>query len=220
MNRNSNTARKIVPAGYKACISAELLFSLTTLRRFVGCTDVQYVADGHVKTWIKSRSRCTVDETPTHVKNAISRVKFKMNRDVPEGATLQFFTDVMTELRRSRVQHVITESRKVLIGLPIPNLKPLIVRETIMNAYEYWAEEKKYDFYHFMEKVTQTSVQSAKYDKNTDHPSGTGNEGYRKPSKRKQNAGGDSWKKIDPSDDKSPVNTEDKGGVKRKLSWC
>ena len=150
VNRTLTSDRQITPAGYKSCVSAELLLSLTTLRTFPERTDVSQVTDADVGTWITSRSRCASGDTPGHVKSAIGRVRFKPDRDDPQGAALSFFMDIMTELRRSRVAHVIEESSKTLIALLIPKLEPPVLREAISSAHDYWPKDKRHDFHHFM----------------------------------------------------------------------
>jgi len=126
-------------------------------------TQVAEVTDDEVKSWIKYRSRCSTDDMAGHVKDAIKRVKFKPDRSDPQGASLQFFADVMTELRRNRVDHVIQDASKALISQLMTKLEPSIVRETVAAAHDYWPKEKKYDFCHFIEKVMEISVESAKY---------------------------------------------------------
>lgn len=103
------------------------------------------------------------DDMASHVKDALARVSFKTDRADPQGAALQFFTDVMTELRRNRVSHDVTDASKALISQLMPKLEPAVVRETIKSAHEHWSTEVKHDFHHFMRKVTDTSIEAAKY---------------------------------------------------------
>lgn len=107
INRSKSASQKIKPADVKACIGPELLLSLITLNTFPDCTTPDDVNTTHVEDWLKTRERCSTDDMPAHVKDALSRVKFKPDRSGPAGATLQFFTDTMTELRRNRVGHAI-----------------------------------------------------------------------------------------------------------------
>lgn len=95
-------SKQIEPVGYKSCITGELLLSLVELDIFDGISEVKNIQDSHVKTWLESRGRCTTADTPTQVKDALSKVKFRTDSRYPEGSVLAFFIDVVTELRRNR----------------------------------------------------------------------------------------------------------------------
>ena len=162
-----------------------------------------------------------MDDTPTHVENAVSGVKYKANRTDPEGSSMDFFTQVTMELRRNRVHHVIAENPKILIHLPIPKLEPAIVRESIKKAYEYWTKEQKNNFGYFEENVCQAAVESAKYEKKAECGNGDVGDGKEKHSKTKTKFGGRRNKNpIGDRDDKdsgeNDVPSDSKGGKKRK----
>lgn len=76
-----------------------------------------------------------------HVKVPLDVVEYKFGRADPEGAVSQFFTDVMTEIRRNRVAHALSDSYKVLISHLIPMLQTAIVRDTIDREYAYWPKD-------------------------------------------------------------------------------
>lgn len=155
----------ITEASMKACVSAELLISLTMLRTFPGCLEVSDVSDEDVKTSIKERSRCSVDDMASHVKDAVARVTFRPDKSDRKRATLEFFTDVLMKLRRNRVSNAITDASRALITLLMPKLEPTVLRESIQCSHDYWPKKVKYNFHHFMKKVSEISVQSAKYDR-------------------------------------------------------
>lgn len=163
--------------------------SLTALGTFNERATVSDVTDTDVSDWIKSRSRCSVDDMAAHVKDAVARVKFKPDRSDPQGSSLQFFADIMTELRRNRAEHVTKDSSKALISQLMSKLEPSIVREIVTSAQQYWPHDKKYDFLYFMEKVTQVSVESAKYHgkRNCDYGVGEKDSTYSKHKKGKLN---------------------------------
>lgn len=50
---------------------------------------------------------------------------------------------MVTELRRSRVQHVPEDSRKALIELLIPKIGPEVLRDVMKEYLEFWSEEMK-----------------------------------------------------------------------------
>ena len=58
---------------------------------------------------------------------------------------------------------MVCDAPRALIWQLIPKLGPPMLLETIQTAFEYWPKEKKYDFHHFRKKVSETSVESAKY---------------------------------------------------------
>ena len=90
INLNRTASQNTTPCGIKACVSAELLLSLTILRTFPGCSTVSEVTDKHVQEWIESRSRCSAQDMARHVSNAIRRIRFKPDRLDPHGAACQF----------------------------------------------------------------------------------------------------------------------------------
>ena len=137
---------------------------------FTGRAKLEEVTDEDVKEWINSRGRCTSADTPTQVKDALNKVRFRPDARDPEGAVLTFFTDVVTELRRNRASHVISDNSKVLMGQLIPKLEPTSVRETVQNAYEYWSREEKSNFKSIKEAVIKASIESAKYSKSGKGP--------------------------------------------------
>lgn len=155
INENSRASRHIVPTGYKACVSPELLLSLITMRAFPSCATTEQVTDEHVKEWLQVRSRCAVNDTKGHVKEALARVHFKNDRSDPDGAAMQFFADVLMELRRNRVSHVIEEASKTLIQDLTKKLEPVALRESISSAYEYWPEDTKNNFHHLWRKSSK-----------------------------------------------------------------
>lgn len=163
VNLNRTYSQQIKPCGIKACVSAELLLSLTMLGTFPDRDTVSQVTDQDVLNWVKSRSRCSTDEMSHHVKDAIDRVKFKADRSDPQGSALQFFTDIMTEFRRNRVEHVIDEAPKAVVTQLMAKIEPQIVRDAVRSEHEYWPADRKYDFQYFMKKVTEVSIGSAKY---------------------------------------------------------
>lgn len=163
VNANLPAYKKIKPVGYKACVAAELLVSLVDLETFDECNEVSMVTDDMVEKWVKERSRCTADDIPSHVKDALARVRFKMDSMDPEGACLNFFTDVITQLRRNRVKDVIDGNPKIIIQSLIPKLEPESVRDSLKNAFEYWSPELKKDFKNFRKEVVKSSIECAKY---------------------------------------------------------
>lgn len=130
------------------------------------------------------------------------RVNFKADRSDPHGAALQFFTDVITELRHSRVQNAIEDAAKAVITMLIPKLEPYVLRETIQTSHVFWPQEDKSDVHKFMERVTKVAVDSAKYsqkrERDEDHCQPTGGQG---PSKRQKRE----WK-MDKNDRRSADN--------------
>ncbi len=57
-----------------------------------------------------------MDDMASHVRDALARVKFNPDRSNPMGATLQFFADVMTALRRNRISHATEDASKAIIS--------------------------------------------------------------------------------------------------------
>lgn len=166
VNRSKSTSQRIKPADFKSCVSPELLLSLTMMKMFDGVTEPSDVTSKHIEDWITTRSRCSTDDTPTHVNDALGRVKLKPDRSDPEGASMEFFADAITELRRNRVGHALKHCPKTLILQLISKLELPVVRESIEDAYEYWSQSQNNDFHLFMQKVSDVSIESAKHFKN------------------------------------------------------
>lgn len=167
VNAGLQEAQRVKPVGYKACVSGELLLSLVDLQTFKDISKADDVKDEHIKTWLKSRTTCSVADMPGQVKDALSRVKFKVDRQDPEGAAYAFFVDVLGELRRNRVSKVLTDSPKVIIQHLLEKLEPVQTRDAVKTAYEYWTKSEKEDFQHFHHFVIKTAVESSKYTKVT-----------------------------------------------------
>lgn len=108
----------------KARISDELLLSLTELTTFPDCDTVSQVSEDNVKTWIEFRAKCSTGSMASQLKNAIGKLRFKTNRSDPQGACMQFFADVMTELRRNRVSRILSDAPKALILQLLPKIGP------------------------------------------------------------------------------------------------
>ena len=167
LNRSSRIPARA--AVYKACFSAELLASMVVMRLFEGAETVDDVMDDHVKSWVKCRSRCSVDATRGHVKGAINKAKFKLSKTDPEGSVLNVLAEMMTGLRRYRLAHVISDATKDVIMQILPKLEPRQLREEMQAVYDYWPKDKKSDFYHFMEQVQKTAVEFAKFSNKLDY---------------------------------------------------
>lgn len=103
--------------------------------------------------------------------NAFDKDRFRPDSRDPEGSALTFFTDIATELWRSRGSHVITDSSTVLIIQVLHKLEPVSVREAVRNAYEYWSREEKSSFHFFKTSLLKGAVESAKYSKSNKLPS-------------------------------------------------
>lgn len=176
-----NEANKVKAVGYRSCISGELLEALTELEIFDGACLVSDVTDDMVKIWVESRGTCATNDTPAQVKNALGKVKFRADSKDPEGAVLAFFIDTATELRRNRASQIVKDNPKTLISLLIPKLEPVLVRETIADAYEFWSKEQKSNYKFFKTTVTTASIESAKYSKafKKDRKKGNPREGAR-----------------------------------------
>lgn len=123
---------------------------------------MEKVTDQVVQHWIESRSRRSNTDTPSHVNDAISRVRFVIDHDDPESAILTFFMDIITELRRSRVQHVINELTKMLVERIILKLEPSPLRSSVQASFQFWPEEKKNDFRSFQKEVARVATECAK----------------------------------------------------------
>ena len=67
-----------------------------------------------------------------------------------------------------------------------------MLRETIQTTFEYWPKDKKYFFHHFRKKVSETSVESAKYatKRDRDVPPAASGSGDRVTKKHKKNPKG------------------------------
>lgn len=96
----------------------------------------------------------------SQVKYALAMVKFKPSRDDPRGSSLQFFIDVMTELRC--IEHAMSHAPIHLITQLRLKLQPPRVRQAIQFEHnKRWPEPLKCDCRHFMDKVMETSVRFA-----------------------------------------------------------
>ena len=218
-NRNRSNAQKFPSCGIKACISAELLVSLTELQTFLSCDTVTQDSDDHVKTWIESKARCSSDDMAMHVKHAIGSLRFKADRSDPHGECMQFFADGMAGLRRNRVSHVVSEAPKALICQLIPKLEPPMLRETIQTTFEYWPKDKKDNFHRFRKKVSETSVESAKYATKRDRDVSPADSGSGARVKKKHKKNPKSNGKSLPELDKPSKSGNGKGKSGQKKPW-
>ncbi len=116
-----------------------------------------------MKNWIKGRSKCSVDDMASHVRDALAKVNLKLDRSDPAGASLQFFADVITDLRRNRVSHAPEDAPKAIISQLAKKIEPSVIRETIEQQMEYWAKDKEDDFRYFQENVSAASTEAAKF---------------------------------------------------------
>ncbi len=97
------------------------------------------------------------------MRDALSKVKLKLDRSDPTGASLQFFADVVTDLRRNRVSHATEDAPKAIISQMANKIEPSVIRETIEQQMEYWAQDKEDDFRCFQENVSAASTEAAKF---------------------------------------------------------
>lgn len=110
------------------------MVSMEMMRLFEEGETVKDVTDKHNKNKVKSRSRCSVNDIPGHVKSAINKVKFKPSRTESGGFVLNFFAEIMIELRRNRVGHVISEAAKAVITQILPKIEPRQLKEEMKSA--------------------------------------------------------------------------------------
>lgn len=155
VNAGLPTARRSNPVGYKACIQPELLESLAFMGKFGDVESADEVTENSVKEWVIGRTRCSAQDAYKHVEDALTRVKHKPSSSDPEGAAMVFFSSVITELRRNRVDGALKDSVKPLISSLIPKLEPPSLRKEMEKAYEFWPSEKKADFKFFQAEVAR-----------------------------------------------------------------
>ena len=147
----------------------------------------------------------------THVSDAISKIKFKPDRLDPQGTAWQFFGDVTTEFRLNRIDNAIENASKAVIVQLLPKLKPVVVRDTVSSAMKYWTKEKKWDFHHFMGKVVEASIESAKYIPKQSHDPPFGPSGHKDRSRKKTKQGSGHCNHVDKHDKKREVSASKSG---------
>ena len=162
INSGLTSDHKTTKVRYKSCMSPELLMSLTEMREFESVTDIKDVTDTMVEKWVKSASRCSVEEQPEQVHDALSRVKFSNDPADPKGSCLEFFTGVATELRRNRAQEVITDNPKILIGLLIKKFEPAVLRTRMFRNFKYLSDDKKKYYKSFRTQTIQFATELAR----------------------------------------------------------
>ena len=155
--------RRVQAIEMKACIASELLESLVLFNTFEGRETVEQVTEDDMRQWIDARSRCSAATRAKQVKDALIRVKFIPDAGDPDGASLKFFTDVVTEIRRNRSVEIMQSAPKAFVEQLIRKLEPAQVRETVEASYEFWTDEEKGSINFFREEVTRISVEWAKF---------------------------------------------------------
>lgn len=126
---------------------------------------VDEVSESAVKNWIEKMCHYSSENTPEHLRDALSRVKYVTDVTDPKGAALNFFAYIGTQLRRNRVLNIKDDSPKHLIQLLIPKLEPAIFRENMKDLWEFRSEEKKKDLAEFRKETMRTATESASYEK-------------------------------------------------------
>ena len=109
--------------------------ALTEMQEFGNIKEVSQVTDQLVEDWVKSATRCSVEEQPEQVHDALTRVKFTSDSADPRGACLEFFANVYTELRRNKAQEIIDHNPKVLIELLIKKLEPSPLKIRMQRSF-------------------------------------------------------------------------------------
>lgn len=163
VNRNRTPENRIRPTGRKACICPDLLVSLVSMKVFAGCDTVEDVTNTQVHQWMISRTDRGEQVLSARVEAAVNETQFKPLLKDPEGATLMFFSQLHSSLRKFGASSAIQSSPKALINLVIPKLQPTIVRDTVAKEHDYWPENKKYDLNFLQLKVAEISRESARY---------------------------------------------------------
>lgn len=148
MNRILTGNRRVTNVGQKACISPELILSLTEMQEFGNASSINEVTDLMVEKWIKESHRCSSGEHPDQVSDALNQVKFNHDTSDPRGSCLDFFTSIATELHINRAQEVIINNPKVLIEQLMKNLEPAPLRNRMFRIFKFLPEEKRNDYKH------------------------------------------------------------------------
>lgn len=66
-----------------------------------------------------------------HVDSALEKARFRTKNKDPRGAVMLFFTEVLTELLRARVYHILLEIQKKLIVSIMEKLESKQLREGV-----------------------------------------------------------------------------------------
>lgn len=116
---------------------------------------------GH--SWAQGRSARSIDDTPSRVKDAVSRVTFGIDQRDPQCALLAFLTDTISELHRSRVQQIVTKPNTTVLQHLILKLEPHAVLSALTSAFKFWTKVQKKDVKAFLREVISISKECSKY---------------------------------------------------------
>ena len=101
---------------------------------FAPAKKVEDVSEETITTLLDELGRCSSENIPDQLRDALSRVKKEVGQADPKGASRAFVADMNIELRRNRVEHIKSESPKQLIQLLIPKLEPAVLRRRMKDA--------------------------------------------------------------------------------------
>ena len=165
LNAGNPPEKAVKEVSRKSCIDPDLIMSLTENDEFAPAEKVEDVTEDRITIWLDELGRCSSENVPDQLRDALSRVKFEVDQADPKGAARAFFSDLNTELRRNRVDHIKSESPKQLIQLLIPKLEPAVLRGRLKDAFEFWSEEQKNNLKHFRDTTASVAAECARFEK-------------------------------------------------------